>query len=161
MRTPGTRTPSASRTSMASGCPPASDVMVAGAHPSVAVDGIVLQNGKLVAVRRKNEPYRGMPALPGRRDGDTGRARPAWLVSAPARVAATTPNAANREIIAATPARTPAWEPAATLTHKIQTATTMRKRIDKAYGERLSGPAARTGTDGMANTNAMIANRSL
>src|SRR5207249_9830446 len=65
MRTPGTRTPSASRTSMASGCPPASDVMVAGAHPSVAVDGIVLQNGKLVAVRRKNEPYRGMPALPG------------------------------------------------------------------------------------------------
>src|SRR2546426_1892167 len=50
---------------MASGCPPASDAMVAGAHPSVAVDGIVLQDGKLVAVRRKNEPYRGMPALPG------------------------------------------------------------------------------------------------
>src|SRR2546428_7744681 len=39
--------------------------MVAGAHPSVAVDGIVLQDGKLVAVRRMNEPYRGMPALPG------------------------------------------------------------------------------------------------
>src|SRR2546422_4882156 len=39
--------------------------MVAQAHPSVAVDGIVLQDGKLVAVRRKNEPYRGMPALPG------------------------------------------------------------------------------------------------
>src|SRR5439155_20034303 len=95
------------------------------------------------------------------RDADTSRARPAWLVSAPARVAATTPNAANREIIAATPARTPAWEPAATLTHKIQTATTRRKRIDKAYGERRSGPAARTGTDGMANTNAMLANRSL
>src|SRR3989442_3078426 len=65
MRTRATRTPSASRTSMASGCPPASDAMVAGAHPSVAVDGIVLQDGKLVAVRRKNEPYRGMPALPG------------------------------------------------------------------------------------------------
>src|SRR3989442_5409493 len=65
MRTRATRTPSASRTSMASGCPPASDAMVAGAHPSVAVDGIVLQDGKLVAVRRMNEPYRGMPALPG------------------------------------------------------------------------------------------------
>src|SRR2546426_5841613 len=65
MRTRATRTPSASQTSMASGCPPASDAMVAGAHPSVAVDGIVLQDGKLVAVRRKNEPYRGMPALPG------------------------------------------------------------------------------------------------
>src|SRR3989441_8785605 len=65
MRTRATRTPSASRTSMASGCPPASDAMVAGAHPSVAVDGIVLQDGKLVAVRRKNEPYRGIPALPG------------------------------------------------------------------------------------------------
>src|SRR2546427_8056413 len=39
--------------------------MVAQALPSVAVDGIVLHGGKLVAVRRKNEPYRGMPALPG------------------------------------------------------------------------------------------------
>ncbi len=39
--------------------------MVARDHPSVAVDGIVLQRGKLVAVRRKNEPFRGMPALPG------------------------------------------------------------------------------------------------
>src|SRR2546428_11020893 len=65
MRTRATRTPSASRTSTASGCPPASDAMVAGAHPSVAVDGIVLKDGKLVAVRRMNEPYRGMPALPG------------------------------------------------------------------------------------------------
>src|SRR5438093_12665903 len=65
MRTRATRTPSDSRTSTASGCPPASDAMVAGAHPSVAVDGIVLQGGKLVAVRRKNEPYRGLPALPG------------------------------------------------------------------------------------------------
>ena len=34
-------------------------------HPQVAADGIVLHDGKLVAVRRKNEPYRGMPALPG------------------------------------------------------------------------------------------------
>jgi len=34
-------------------------------HPSVAVDGLVLRSGKLVAVRRKNEPFRGMPALPG------------------------------------------------------------------------------------------------
>src|SRR3989449_9999948 len=65
MRTRATRTPSAARASTASGCPPASDLMVAGAHPSVAVDGIVLQDGKLVAVRRMNEPYRGMPALPG------------------------------------------------------------------------------------------------
>src|SRR2546422_4333136 len=39
--------------------------MVARARPSVAVDGIVLQDGKLVAGRRKNEPYRGTPALPG------------------------------------------------------------------------------------------------
>src|SRR3989442_7333717 len=66
MRTRATRTPSASQTSMASECPPASDAMVAGAHPSVAADGIVLQDGKLVAVRRKNEPDQGMPALPGR-----------------------------------------------------------------------------------------------
>jgi 8-oxo-dGTP diphosphatase len=34
-------------------------------HPRVAVDGLVLYGGKLVAVRRKNDPYRGMPALPG------------------------------------------------------------------------------------------------
>src|SRR2546422_1496085 len=39
--------------------------MVAQAHPSVAVDGIVLHGDKLVTVRRKNDPYRGMPALPG------------------------------------------------------------------------------------------------
>lgn len=39
--------------------------MAAGAHPSVAVDGLVLHDGKLVAIRRKNEPFRGMPALPG------------------------------------------------------------------------------------------------
>lgn len=34
-------------------------------HPWVAVDGVVLHEGKLVAVIRKNEPFRGMPALPG------------------------------------------------------------------------------------------------
>ena len=36
-----------------------------GKHPSVAVDGLVMHDGKLVAIRRKNEPFRGMPALPG------------------------------------------------------------------------------------------------
>src|SRR5438445_5052257 len=65
MRTRATRTPSDSRTSTASGCLPASEARAAAAHPSGAVDGIVLHGGKLVAVRRKNEPYRGMPALPG------------------------------------------------------------------------------------------------
>src|SRR5207245_11003325 len=94
-------------------------------------------------------------------DADTRSARPAGLVSAPASGAATTPKAANREIIAATPARIPACDPAATLTHKIQTAATMRKRIDKAYGETLSGPAARTGTDGIASTKAMLADSRL
>ncbi len=34
-------------------------------HPWVTVDGLVLHEGKLVAVIRKNEPFRGMPALPG------------------------------------------------------------------------------------------------
>jgi 8-oxo-dGTP diphosphatase len=34
-------------------------------HPSVTVDGLVQVDGKLVAVRRKNEPFRGTPALPG------------------------------------------------------------------------------------------------
>ncbi len=39
--------------------------MVSGVYPSVAVDGIVLQDGKLVMVRRRNQPHRGMLALPG------------------------------------------------------------------------------------------------
>src|SRR5438445_13060029 len=39
--------------------------MGACAQPSVAVDWIGLQDGQLVAVRRMNEPFRGMPALPG------------------------------------------------------------------------------------------------
>lgn len=34
-------------------------------HPLVTVDGIVLYDGKLVAVVRRNEPFKGMPALPG------------------------------------------------------------------------------------------------
>src|SRR2546422_10714792 len=62
---PAMRTPSDSRPSTESGCLRGSDRMAAQAHPSVAVDGIVLHGGKLVAVRRKSEPYQGMPALPG------------------------------------------------------------------------------------------------
>jgi len=34
-------------------------------HPRVAVDGLVLHDGKLVTVRRRNDPFRGMSALPG------------------------------------------------------------------------------------------------
>jgi 8-oxo-dGTP diphosphatase len=34
-------------------------------HPRVTVDGLVVIQGKLVAIRRGNEPFRGMPALPG------------------------------------------------------------------------------------------------
>ena len=34
-------------------------------HPAVTVDGLVLVEGKLVAVRRGRDPFRGMPALPG------------------------------------------------------------------------------------------------
>ncbi len=34
-------------------------------HPWVTVDGLVLHDAKLVTVIRKNEPFRGMPALPG------------------------------------------------------------------------------------------------
>jgi 8-oxo-dGTP diphosphatase len=39
--------------------------MVSTPHPLVAVDGLVLHDGKLVVVRRANNPFRGMPALPG------------------------------------------------------------------------------------------------
>lgn len=39
--------------------------MAARKHPSVTVDGLVLLDGKLVAVIRRNEPFKGMPALPG------------------------------------------------------------------------------------------------
>ncbi|MGI0148161.1 MAG: NUDIX domain-containing protein [Thermoplasmata archaeon] len=34
-------------------------------HPAVTVDGLILVDGKLVTIRRKNEPFLGMPALPG------------------------------------------------------------------------------------------------
>lgn len=34
-------------------------------HPWVTVDGLVVQEGKLVAVIRRNAPFQGMPALPG------------------------------------------------------------------------------------------------
>jgi 8-oxo-dGTP diphosphatase len=39
--------------------------MTERAHPAVTVDGLVLVDEKLVAVRRGNDPFRGMPALPG------------------------------------------------------------------------------------------------
>jgi 8-oxo-dGTP diphosphatase len=35
------------------------------ARPAVAVDGILVVDGRLVAVVRGNEPFRGRPALPG------------------------------------------------------------------------------------------------
>lgn len=34
-------------------------------HPWVTVDGLVVQDGKLVVVIRRNPPFKGMPALPG------------------------------------------------------------------------------------------------
>ncbi|MDY6986120.1 MAG: NUDIX hydrolase [Candidatus Thermoplasmatota archaeon] len=34
-------------------------------NPSLAVDAVVMREGKILLVRRKNEPYRGMLALPG------------------------------------------------------------------------------------------------
>lgn len=33
--------------------------------PAVAVDGILVRDGRLVAVIRANEPFQGLPALPG------------------------------------------------------------------------------------------------
>ncbi len=33
--------------------------------PSVAVDGILVHEGWIIAVVRRNDPFRGMPALPG------------------------------------------------------------------------------------------------
>jgi len=39
--------------------------MTERAHPAVTVDGLVLVDAKLVTVRRRNDPFRGMPALPG------------------------------------------------------------------------------------------------
>ncbi len=34
-------------------------------HPWITVDGLVLEDSRLVAVIRRNPPFRGMPALPG------------------------------------------------------------------------------------------------
>jgi 8-oxo-dGTP diphosphatase len=39
--------------------------MTERSHPAVTVDGLVLVDERLVAVRRGNDPFRGMPALPG------------------------------------------------------------------------------------------------
>jgi 8-oxo-dGTP diphosphatase len=39
--------------------------MTERSHPAVTVDGLILVNRKLVAIRRRNDPFRGMPALPG------------------------------------------------------------------------------------------------
>src|SRR5437879_13924389 len=63
-RTPDTRKRSASRKTTTSECRPSSERMSERAHPAVTVDGLVLVDGKLVAIRRGNDPFRGMPALP-------------------------------------------------------------------------------------------------
>src|SRR6266705_6112829 len=39
--------------------------MTERSHPAVTVDGLVLVDEKLVVIRRGNDPFRGMPALPG------------------------------------------------------------------------------------------------
>jgi len=39
--------------------------MTERSHPAVTVDGLVLIDGRLIAIRRRNDPFRGMPALPG------------------------------------------------------------------------------------------------
>src|SRR2546425_12437688 len=48
-----------------SACRPSSEGMTERPHPAVTVDGLVRFDGKLVAIRRRNDPFRGMPALPG------------------------------------------------------------------------------------------------
>src|SRR5438552_6249865 len=63
-RTPDTRKRSASRKTTTSECRPSSERMTERSHPAVTVDGLVLVDGKLVAIRRRNDPFRGMPALP-------------------------------------------------------------------------------------------------
>src|SRR2546430_6488774 len=65
MRTPDTRKRSDSRKTTTSECRPSSERMSERSHPAVTVDGLVLVDGKLVAIRRGNDPFRGMPALPG------------------------------------------------------------------------------------------------
>src|SRR5437899_7739162 len=64
-RTPDTRKRSAWRKTTTSECRPSSERMMERSHPAVTVDGLVLVDGRLVAIRRGNEPFRGMPALPG------------------------------------------------------------------------------------------------
>ena len=39
--------------------------MTERSHPAVTVDGLILLDQKMVAIRRGNDPFRGMPALPG------------------------------------------------------------------------------------------------
>src|SRR2546427_13168637 len=46
-------------------CRPSREGRTERPHPAVTVDGLVLFDGKLVAIRRRNDPFRGMPALPG------------------------------------------------------------------------------------------------
>src|ERR671936_1121915 len=62
---PAIRRRSASPRITTSACRPSSEPAMAWRHPRVTVDGLVVVQGKLVAVRRANEPFRGMPALPG------------------------------------------------------------------------------------------------
>src|SRR6266571_7329608 len=65
-RTRGTRTRSGSRRTTTSECRRSSDRMPSDrGHPRVAVDGLVVHADKLVTVRRRNDPFRGMLALPG------------------------------------------------------------------------------------------------
>src|SRR5205807_3162560 len=54
-----------SRRITTSACRPSSERMARPKHPAVTVDGLVLVDERLVAVRRRNDPFRGMPALPG------------------------------------------------------------------------------------------------
>src|SRR5439155_3702578 len=89
------------------------------------------------------------------------RPRPLAVVSEPARVIDAMPNAAKRETMAAKPARIPPRQPENTITHKTHAAAMTRKTIDKAYGNRLSAPAARTGTERKARKDAIAANRIL
>src|SRR5881296_2623617 len=56
---------SGSRRITTSACRPSSEGMTERPHPAVTVDGLVRFDGKLVAIRRRNDPFRGMPALPG------------------------------------------------------------------------------------------------